>query len=626
MTLFPYTTLFRSRPAGVTPTRALDRIRVMGAAPKLASSHSGSLLRTRVGGINLAGPHRIGVRRNVAPRSRWGKCVVAGENVVDPRNWSITRFSYDAAGRLEEIVYPSGHEVHYNFATSDLYPSSVTVVGGGSTYTELIDDVSHYPGGALAGFTADAVEAVVERDYAGQTTSRTYSGTSTLFGWTISPTTGRDGSGNIVHVDISPTDAEMTLEYDGQARLESVAGSNLRGYQNCGYTYDLSGNRASETCYSKTITYHPELLDLDGDSQVDDLTNRLASVSWPRDVGLCGSAGTITREIDRDTLGRATTGYTKKFPLTTDTYALAYDAAGRVASAIGPDAVEWLYAYNYRNLRTSKTPDEGDPVLFSYDQNGRVLSERAGTGGMREYVWLQGEPVLVMQSEDGQNTLIDGIYVLGTDHLGTPMRAWDRSTAQAVWAGDVDPFGRTVEYIPDSREAPAIEINLRRPGQLEDRETGLFQNWHRYFSPDLGSFTSPDPLTLTRPGWSQPVYAYAANNPYGAVDPRGLQCVWETMIDSYTHGVDNDPFVLGSEKCVMIRPCWGNPSVTCECTCDCITKILHEKWTTVERAIDDGKCPKCDHIGATRNEQKDDDVYMVDQPENCRCKPLGNRG
>ena len=58
--------------AGVTPARALDRIRVMGAAPKLASSRTGSLLKTRVGGIDLASPHRIGVRRDVAPRSRWG--------------------------------------------------------------------------------------------------------------------------------------------------------------------------------------------------------------------------------------------------------------------------------------------------------------------------------------------------------------------------------------------------------------------------------------------------------------------------------------------------------------------------------------------------------------------------
>ena len=471
---------------------------------------------------------------------------MAGENVVDPRNWSVTRFSYDAAGRLEEIAYPSGHEAHYNYATGDLYPSSITIVGGGSTYTELISDITYSTGGAMAGFTADAVEAAVERDYAGQTTSRTYSGISTLFGWSVD---GRDGSGNITHVDISPADAEMTLEYDGQARLASVEGSKLRGYQNCGYTYDLSGNRASETCNNKTITYTPELLDLDGDSQVDDLTNRLASVSWPRDAQVCGSAGTITREMDRDTLGRATTGYTKKFPLTTDAYALAYDAAGRVASAIGPDAVEWTYSYNFRNQRLLKTPDEGEPVQFSYDHSGRLLSERAGTGGMREYVYLQGEPVLVMQSEDGQNTLIDGIYVLGTDQLGTPMRAWDRATAAVSWAADVEPFGRAWEYVPDSRQPPSIEINLRRPGQLEDRETGLFQNWHRTYSPDLAAYLQPEPLgqdpmfvrRVAVVGRGFQDYAYAHNNPLQYWDPDGKRT-----------------FGIGGRICVA-SSCGGHP-------------------------------------------------------------------
>jgi len=145
----------------------------------------------------------------------------------------------------------------------------------------------------------------------------------------------------------------------------------------------------------------------------------------------------------------------------------------------------------------------------------------------------------MMQSEDGQNTLIDGIYVLGTDHLGTPMRAWDRSTAQPVWAADIEPFGRAWEYIPDSREAPTLEVNLRRPGQFEDRESGLFQNWHRTYSPDLGSFISPDPM-ITGVGASRPMgpwmamtpggtnpYHYALNSPLNNSDPTGLVCCAE---------------------------------------------------------------------------------------------------
>jgi hypothetical protein len=59
--------------ASVTPARALDRIRVMGAALRITATISSTSAKTRVGGINLANPRHVRVRRDAAPRSRWGK-------------------------------------------------------------------------------------------------------------------------------------------------------------------------------------------------------------------------------------------------------------------------------------------------------------------------------------------------------------------------------------------------------------------------------------------------------------------------------------------------------------------------------------------------------------------------
>lgn len=72
--------------------------------------------------------------------------------------------------------------------------------------------------------------------------------------------------------------------------------------------------------------------------------------------------------------------------------------------------------------------------------------------------------------------------------------------------------------------------NFRYPGQYWDPETDLHENWHRYFSPLLGEYLSPEPL-LRSPnfirseasnGRATPTYAYAANNPIKHTDPTGL--------------------------------------------------------------------------------------------------------
>ena len=59
---------------------------------------------------------------------------------------------------------------------------------------------------------------------------------------------------------------------------------------------------------------------------------------------------------------------------------------------------------------------------------------------------------------------------------------------------------------------------LRFQGQSFDVETGLHYNRFRYFDPDLGMFTTRDPIGLL--GGSN-VFAYAPN-PTGWIDPFGL--------------------------------------------------------------------------------------------------------
>ena len=59
---------------------------------------------------------------------------------------------------------------------------------------------------------------------------------------------------------------------------------------------------------------------------------------------------------------------------------------------------------------------------------------------------------------------------------------------------------------------------LRFQGQYYDAETGLHYNRFRYYDPDIGRFTSQDPIGLLG---GDNLYAYAPN-PMAWVDPLGL--------------------------------------------------------------------------------------------------------
>nr|WP_244652938.1 RHS repeat-associated core domain-containing protein [Pseudomonas viridiflava] len=84
-----------------------------------------------------------------------------------------------------------------------------------------------------------------------------------------------------------------------------------------------------------------------------------------------------------------------------------------------------------------------------------------------------------------------------------------------VWQARYRVWGNTVEEI---REPYYLEEqNLRFQGQYLDRETGLHYNTFRFYDPDIGRFTTPDPIGLAG---GINFYTYGPN-PFTFIDPLG---------------------------------------------------------------------------------------------------------
>ena len=190
-----------------------------------------------------------------------------------------------------------------------------------------------------------------------------------------------------------------------------------------------------------------------------------------------------------------------------------------------------------------KAGPNGHVVYFNCDPSGRLLSEEDSLAGVREYIWLGGTIVAVLARDVGGEETSSRRYAVATSHLGVPMRAFEYGSGQTVWAMDQEVFGRGYEYNPQAgAQAPEISIPIRFPGQVADAETGLHQNWHRSYSPDMGRYLQPEPMlhapeflmwnaSLGESGLG--VYSYGDHRPMTVSDPTGawsLSCAARTAL------------------------------------------------------------------------------------------------
>ncbi|MGP5494959.1 RHS repeat-associated core domain-containing protein [Psychrobacter celer] len=115
------------------------------------------------------------------------------------------------------------------------------------------------------------------------------------------------------------------------------------------------------------------------------------------------------------------------------------------------------------------------------------------------------------------------VYYYHNDQLGTPNELTN-DKGEVVWLADYEAWGNTAKVIWQKQKLEQLQVSacelqpLRFQGQHYDTETGLHYNRFRYYDPDMGMFTSRDPIGLDG---GMNVFAYAPN-PTEWIDPLGL--------------------------------------------------------------------------------------------------------
>jgi RHS repeat-associated protein len=267
-----------------------------------------------------------------------------------------------------------------------------------------------------------------------------------------------------------------------------------------------------------------------------DAAGNHSEVDGDREVRTYGPGGRLLRRGETtytwDAAGRLHERRTPREGGEPEVWRYAWDAAGRLAAVELPDGRHTEYAYDPLGRRMETRVLEARPhggeastverARFVWD--GDTLVHEIRTRAAAE-----GVPVVVERTfafEDGSHapwahceTKVDRFGVQGstwafyvTDPIGTPE---ELVGADGAVLAELDrrAWGRT-EAVEGARQATA----LRFQGQIEDAETGLFYNRHRYYDPEAGLYLSPDPLGIEG---GLRAWGYGVN-PVRWVDPLGL--------------------------------------------------------------------------------------------------------
>jgi len=210
----------------------------------------------------------------------------------------------------------------------------------------------------------------------------------------------------------------------------------------------------------------------------------------------------------------------------------------------------YAYDLDQRRIRSSRGAGTSASTIYAY-QGSQVIAIGTKDNGSIHWDYAIGRgptgPAFIKDlSETGSS------YYVFTDHLGTPF-AWKEEGTGEITYTPFNPWGEILANDPVRGPPPYAKGNIQNegfnlpnvpgfPGNLPpiglaghyyEHNTGLTYMHHRWYSPRLGTFLTPDfrPPNIYEPSTFTKPYAYAAGNPVMYWDLDGLKEKYAGNID-----------------------------------------------------------------------------------------------
>jgi len=433
------------------------------------------------------------------------------------------------------------------------------VIAAISTWTVVADKIRRQgAGGALWSYEANGLVTTLAYDYSGHLISRIVKdGSTVVFKREVME---MDLMGNPTEVDGATASISEEYSYDGDRHFLTTATAphNASGgampYEDFTYSYTDGALGLRDEAYNdhgSSYSYRVKHEYVAGTSRVDYVIEEAFNSSgvhnpewdWKNVYSYAGNGAVSGLTMYQRPSGQ-TTGWEAA-----GSYEFQLDDEGRHTQFLATSA------YDHRWLRTRRV-FENKPLDFWHDQSGRLATEvgcegsgdctfctSPGDGGssgcvltrpMQEYIWLDGAPIALVESDlsytgakDDTNAKVKNIHV---GLLSEPRRVTN-SAKTVVWSREFSPFDDQAgtESILQSTSTDPTYLAMGFPGQYLDPEQ-LYYNWHRFYNPRTGAYWEADPLVadglhgIPREfgdrAWP---YSYANARPTGTIDPFGLK-------------------------------------------------------------------------------------------------------
>ncbi len=411
-----------------------------------------------------------------------------GRIIEETQNGQVIEMLYDGTGHLSFYQSPGGRIIQQVHDPLNRLREVVDFAAS------LVIARNHYLGGwkierqeLIPFLQSSFMERVSDFDALGRiesTLSTRVSDGHSLNSWTLQ----WDRAGNKTERRNNLTSVENRYSYDSIQQMVGSTRLNSPSDRSVSYLLDGGGNR-----FSVSVDGVAELYAANPVNEYDAISS--GALEHDDNGNLATLGGSFTYDYQNRMVGYLESRSTNA------TY--RYDVFGRrIAKEV--NGVETRYFYLGWKMVEEQDSSNGTIATYVYgdgpDELLTLNADRDGDGFQEGYVYHSDDMGNVTTLTDPYGTVVETYEY---DDYGQPLR------------------GDTLQPLHDESEVHNSRLFAGRP---YDWETGLYNFRNRYLSPELGRFTTRDPIGI----WKDAAnlgngYTYVGNNPWSYADPFGTE-------------------------------------------------------------------------------------------------------